>query len=649
MPAVSQVEFENLLEQLEMSKEKLEKGEKLSLASFLKEYGFSAHLEKINFAVDKKTVSYLALKNIEETIISDTLISDRTSLLKDLDFTGCTIKNCKFDRCDLSGGIFDGISIEGSSFIESIMNDMTINNTQFHSGKDELYCTFDRTSFDYSIFQNVRFDNCTISRSSFNYLKEFNTVTFEDSAIAFTSFVGSNKIKSVTIQASTHHKDEIKDLITDQVIKYKQVKLKKNNPAVLICWSNKQPRTFATLTEKMLLARNLNPVRMDYQPEVDEVALDNEINELNQLTTVKMTELRKIVFKKARKIIGEKEDLERERFMFWENKEPKNESLLDEEISDPKEISNKFDGIWKKEGISFPMLMIEIMREQQAKNSTRFPQMSALYEHTKKMFDQVDGIIIPGGQDMDPRFYGQKSHHKTVLPKHERQIQYTDPRRDVIEFSLVYMQQRAGAPKPLAGICRGSQVIAASYGGMIYQHINAEERRKLFVDILKVPENVSEDTSLLSTKKRIKMTNNNVLGNKLLFAAMFQHHQGYDLQLSQGLDSSVSTKISSGIVIDVVAENLPQNIVITQAHLEVAYDENEKQEKTETGLATRVDAQLSESVFGQFEMRVRAYTHSKKIIDQLPCSSIAKQDRIFLAYSENEDRIDSETIPSRKK
>lgn len=71
-----------------------------------------------------------------------------------------------------------------------------------------------------------------------------------------------------------------------------------------------------------------------------------------------------------------------------------------------------------------------------------------------------DGFLLPGGQDVDPDFYGQE---KTEL------CGVLCPQRDKTErqfFSLIL-----DSGKPVLGICRGFQAMNALLGGELYQDI----------------------------------------------------------------------------------------------------------------------------------------------------------------------------------
>ena len=75
-----------------------------------------------------------------------------------------------------------------------------------------------------------------------------------------------------------------------------------------------------------------------------------------------------------------------------------------------------------------------------------------------------DGLLLPGGGDMDPKFYGQERIPACGEPK---------LLRDAAEPLL--LRAFLAADKPVLGICRGIQVMNAVLGGDLYQDIKPFE------------------------------------------------------------------------------------------------------------------------------------------------------------------------------
>jgi putative glutamine amidotransferase len=85
-----------------------------------------------------------------------------------------------------------------------------------------------------------------------------------------------------------------------------------------------------------------------------------------------------------------------------------------------------------------------------------------------KSLPEVDGLLLPGGWDVDPSFYGERRGEK---------VEETDPDLDETELSM-FRQARERAI-PVLGICRGQQVINVAMGGSLVQHLEGHEVRAL--------------------------------------------------------------------------------------------------------------------------------------------------------------------------
>lgn len=75
-----------------------------------------------------------------------------------------------------------------------------------------------------------------------------------------------------------------------------------------------------------------------------------------------------------------------------------------------------------------------------------------------------DGLLLPGGGDMDPKFYGQARIPACGEP---------NLLRDAAEPLL--LRAFLAADKPVLGICRGIQIMNAVLGGDLYQDIKPFE------------------------------------------------------------------------------------------------------------------------------------------------------------------------------
>jgi putative glutamine amidotransferase len=79
------------------------------------------------------------------------------------------------------------------------------------------------------------------------------------------------------------------------------------------------------------------------------------------------------------------------------------------------------------------------------------------------IFSRLDGLLLPGGEDLDPSTYGAERHP---------QLGATDKERDRTELLLTEWALAEGMP--VFGVCRGAQVINVACGGTLYQDLHSE-------------------------------------------------------------------------------------------------------------------------------------------------------------------------------
>lgn len=76
---------------------------------------------------------------------------------------------------------------------------------------------------------------------------------------------------------------------------------------------------------------------------------------------------------------------------------------------------------------------------------------------------QATHLLLPGGGDITPVFFGQRNHGSRNI----------DTELDIIQIEVLslFMAQR----KPVLGICKGMQIINVHLGGTIIQHIDTAD------------------------------------------------------------------------------------------------------------------------------------------------------------------------------
>jgi putative glutamine amidotransferase len=147
-----------------------------------------------------------------------------------------------------------------------------------------------------------------------------------------------------------------------------------------------------------------------------------------------------------------------------------------------------------------------------------------LVEDPDEALELIDGLILPGGADIDPASYGQQPDPNTVD---------TVPERDRFEIALA----RAAIERdmPLLGICRGMQLLNVALGGTLLQHLpdglgHGEHRRVLgSFDGADHDVSLSEGTLAANAAGEVK------------HATKSHHHQGVDCLGAGLLVSGLST------------------------------------------------------------------------------------------------------------
>ncbi len=81
----------------------------------------------------------------------------------------------------------------------------------------------------------------------------------------------------------------------------------------------------------------------------------------------------------------------------------------------------------------------------------------------RRIYESLDGLLLPGGEDVDPAWYGEVAHEK--LGKVDRE-------QDETELALARWAMEEGMP--LLAICRGIQVLNVALGGSLVQDIPSQ-------------------------------------------------------------------------------------------------------------------------------------------------------------------------------
>jgi putative glutamine amidotransferase len=168
----------------------------------------------------------------------------------------------------------------------------------------------------------------------------------------------------------------------------------------------------------------------------------------------------------------------------------------------------------------------------------------------KEQVNRVDAILIQGGIDVTPSFYGEEN-----LPELDVTCAQTD------QFILEVIKYAKERKIPILGICKGMQLINVSFGGTLYQDIkyaglDSKSHRQSDETITKPVHSINVvENSYLS----------NMFPNKDKLMVNSYHHQAIK-DLGQGLE--IDAKADDGIIESIHYGNKSQWIFGVQFHPE---------------------------------------------------------------------------------
>jgi putative glutamine amidotransferase len=159
------------------------------------------------------------------------------------------------------------------------------------------------------------------------------------------------------------------------------------------------------------------------------------------------------------------------------------------------------------------------------------PRVFSNDEDPARVIDEVDGLVLTGGLDVDPALYGEERHATTE----------TAPERDRFEIPL--SKEAVRRDVPVFAICRGVQVLNVAAGGSLVQDIPSAVRTDLTHSVTEPKDHVAH-TVRISPNSRLAAS----LGRSAQLETCevnSRHHQSVGRVAPEFVVSAVS---SDGIV-----------------------------------------------------------------------------------------------------
>lgn len=317
----------------------------------------------------------------------------------------------------------------GTDFLQKLkFNDITFNNCNFHyvnfSGSSFKNCTFDKcnmtnTTLEKCNFNNTNFTDTNLNGALFedssinhsNFLGcKLNYTNFTNAKLQFVKFSNGNSrvidsVDGVNFRNAQFNKCKVRNYdLTNSVfdpsvlgtekLELNTVVGQANRAVAAVMWNNQAPGTTATKLFDSL-KKDLTPIKINYVVDnINAKELDLEIKNLLKII-------------ESRGEVG-----------------------------------------------SIPYELIQIVKS----NPESYPNAFLLIQKGKEIISQIDSLVLPGGLDVEPEFFGQVRKQGV----HQCEPNYI---RSLLEFALLNEAKTKGVP--VLGVCRGAQMVNVFGGGTL--------------------------------------------------------------------------------------------------------------------------------------------------------------------------------------
>jgi putative glutamine amidotransferase len=161
------------------------------------------------------------------------------------------------------------------------------------------------------------------------------------------------------------------------------------------------------------------------------------------------------------------------------------------------------------------------------------PRVLEVGQSPRDVIGTLDGLLLTGGGDVDPAFYGEDRHAA---------VYDAEPGRD--EFEIDLARRAVDADLPVLAICRGAQVLNVASGGSLVQDIPSAVQTDLPHTIQQPQDAVAHDVQVVPGS-RLEQALGPAVADSQRCPVNSRHHQAMK---TLGRDLVVSATAPDGVV-----------------------------------------------------------------------------------------------------
>jgi gamma-glutamyl-gamma-aminobutyrate hydrolase PuuD/uncharacterized protein YjbI with pentapeptide repeats len=200
-----------------------------------------------------------------------------------------------------------------------------------------------------------------------------------------------------------------------------------------------------------------------------------------------------------------------------------------------------------KEHATYPWRMNESAAQYMLRAVSEDSEIGKIKKIVAKAGKHFDGLIIPGGLDIQPELYGREKESKTVTDDNYL--------RSIFEFAMIDFANKINLPT--LGICRGAQMVNVFFGGVLKQHVTGHDEE--FQLLRMNPHNYFKKTS--------KVVYDILKGRYII--GYSSHHQAVE-KTGKGIDSVISHDNVPKVMISKMKKGAAYaTFLLTQIHPEM--------------------------------------------------------------------------------